>query len=157
MSTQSYSEKYSEGFKPGDKILGKSTDYTDAFKSLGGYDYVYSNEEGHWGNDPEHGNISFVGRQGNVKKVEDKHFAEGGETKKEVDMSSDSPKIYVADLAAYNDGSLEGEWLDLADYSDGEAVMEAISEIVDGWMQEDFQGVPVRISDALLNTEAAVS
>ena len=30
-------------------------------------------------------------------------------------------------------------------------------EIVDGWMQEDFQGVPVRISDALLNTEAAVS
>jgi antirestriction protein len=50
-----------------------------------------------------------------------------------------TPKIYVADLAAYNEGKLIGEWLDLSEYDSGEEVMEAISDLLKGWSKE--QGV----------------
>jgi antirestriction protein len=51
----------------------------------------------------------------------------------------ENPKIYVADLAAYNEGKLIGEWLDLSDYSDGAEVMEAITELMEKFSKE--QGV----------------
>jgi antirestriction protein len=56
-------------------------------------------------------------------------FAEGGEV-------NDTPKIYVADLAAYNNGMLVGEWLDLSDYDDGSEVMDAIQDLLSQWSEE---------------------
>jgi antirestriction protein len=53
--------------------------------------------------------------------------------------NTETPKIYVADLAAYNEGKLIGEWLDLSDYSDGSDVMDAIGELLKNWSKE--QGV----------------
>lgn len=63
---------------------------------------------------------------------EGRSYAKGG-------IMSDSPRIYVADLAAYNEGKLIGEWLDLSDYSSGEEVMEAIQDLLKKWSEE--QGV----------------
>jgi len=57
-------------------------------------------------------------------------FRDGGS------MSGDTPKIYVADLAAYNNGMLVGEWLDLSDYNDGSEVMDAINELLEKWSEE---------------------
>jgi antirestriction protein len=45
-------------------------------------------------------------------------------------MNDESPKIYVADLEAYNNGRLTGEWLDLADYDDADELMEAIQKLL---------------------------
>jgi antirestriction protein len=50
-------------------------------------------------------------------------MARGGNT-------DDTPKIYVADLEAYNNGKLKGQWVDLSDYDNGEEVMQKIGEIV---------------------------
>lgn len=57
------------------------------------------------------------------------HYANGGEV-------NDTPKIYVADLAAYNNGMLVGEWLDLSDYDDGSEVMDAIQDLLSQWSEE---------------------
>jgi antirestriction protein len=64
------------------------------------------------------------------KIIKTKKYANGGS------MSDDTPKIYVADLAAYNNGKLIGEWLDLSDYDSGEEVMDAISELLEKWSKE---------------------
>jgi antirestriction protein len=42
----------------------------------------------------------------------------------------ETPKIYVADLEAYNNGRLVGEWLDLTDYNDADELMDAIQEVL---------------------------
>ena len=57
---------------------------------------------------------------------------------------SDNPKIYVADLEAYNNGKLKGEWLDLTDYSDGSEVLEAIEKIVgeNEYAIHDYENFP---------------
>jgi len=44
--------------------------------------------------------------------------------------SMESPRIYVADLEAYNNGRLVGEWLDLADYNDADELMDAIQDVL---------------------------
>jgi antirestriction protein len=49
-------------------------------------------------------------------------------------------KIYVADLAEYNNGRLVGKWLDLSDYSSGAEVMEAIQEMLDEQTKKDKYG-----------------
>jgi len=66
-------------------------------------------------------------------------------------------RIYVASLSDYNNGRLEGKWLDLSDYSDASELMEAIQEMldeltekyksVDGevreeWAIHDYEGIP---------------
>ena len=66
-------------------------------------------------------------------------------------------RIYVASLSDYNDGRLEGKWLDFSDYSDASELMEAIQEMldeltekyksVDGEVREefadhDYEGIP---------------
>lgn len=43
----------------------------------------------------------------------------------------DTPKIYVADLEAYNNGQLVGEWVDLSEFDSGDEVMERISELLE--------------------------
>jgi antirestriction protein len=45
-------------------------------------------------------------------------------------MNDETPRIYVADLEAYNNGRLVGEWLDLADYDDADELMEAIQDVL---------------------------
>jgi antirestriction protein len=45
-------------------------------------------------------------------------------------VEDDSPKIYVADLEAYNNGRLSGVWLDLTDYSDADVLMGAINNFL---------------------------
>lgn len=50
----------------------------------------------------------------------------------------DSPRIYVADLEAYNDGRLNGEWLSLTDYNNADELMEAIQELLDKWGVEEY-------------------
>lgn len=50
--------------------------------------------------------------------------------------SDNTPKVYIADLAAYNEGSLVGEWLDLSEFGSGEEVMEKISELLKQWSEE---------------------
>jgi len=56
----------------------------------------------------------------------------------------DTPKIYVADLEAYNNGMLKGDWLDLTDYSSGEEVLEAINDLIDGeeYAIHDYENLP---------------
>lgn len=67
---------------------------------------------------------------GGIKKLE-KEYSKGG------GLSSDNtPKVYIADLAAYNEGSLVGEWLDLSEFGSGEEVMEKISELLKQWSEE---------------------
>jgi antirestriction protein len=44
--------------------------------------------------------------------------------------SMETPKIYVADLEAYNNGRLVGEWLDLTDYNDADELMDAIQDVL---------------------------
>ena len=52
--------------------------------------------------------------------------------------SMETPRIYVADLEAYNSGRLVGEWLDLADYNDADELMDAIQNLLDGWGVEEY-------------------
>ncbi len=54
-------------------------------------------------------------------------------------LGDDNPKIYIADLAAYNEGKLIGEWIDLSSMDSGSEVMEAIQEFLDA--QSEEQGV----------------
>ncbi|MEN8882703.1 MAG: antirestriction protein ArdA [Flavobacteriaceae bacterium] len=70
-------------------------------------------------------------------------FAKGGSTYAKGGMV-DAPKIYVADLEAYNNGVLKGEWLDLDDYSDADELMDAIEEVVgeNEYAIHDVEGIP---------------
>lgn len=52
---------------------------------------------------------------------------------------SDTPKVFVADLAAYNEGKLIGEWIDLSEFTSGYDVMDKISELLEKWSEK--QGV----------------
>jgi antirestriction protein len=45
-------------------------------------------------------------------------------------LNDETPKIYVADLEAYNNGKLVGEWLDLSDYNDADELMDAIQDFL---------------------------
>jgi len=45
-------------------------------------------------------------------------------------MNNETPRIYVADLEAYNNGRLVGEWLDLADYDNADELMDAIQDVL---------------------------
>ena len=51
-----------------------------------------------------------------------RNFAKGG--------AMETPRIYVADLEAYNSGRLTGEWLDLGDYNNADELMDAIQDVL---------------------------
>lgn len=59
-------------------------------------------------------------------------YAEGGV------LTSESPRIYVADLTAYNNGKLIGKWLDVADYKSGAEVMVEIKRLLKTWGAEEY-------------------
>jgi antirestriction protein len=69
-----------------------------------------------------------------LRELDNKKYALGGG----ID-SDETPKIYVADLAAYNEGKLVGKWLDLTDYSDADDLMAAIQDLMSDFSEE--QGV----------------
>lgn len=71
----------------------------------------------------------MVGKAKGGEVIVNETFAKGGRTSN----NDDSPKIYVADLAAYNEGKLIGEWLDLDDYTSGSEVMGAIHDLLKKW------------------------
>ena len=67
----------------------------------------------------------------------------------------ESPRIYVASLSDYNNGRLEGKWLDFSDYSDASELMVAIQEMLDEitekyndgevreeWAVHDYEYIP---------------
>jgi len=51
------------------------------------------------------------------------------------------PRIYVADLAAYNAGYLRGEWLSLQDFDGAEHLRHAIQALLDQWEKEPLDGL----------------
>jgi len=55
--------------------------------------------------------------------------------------SKNEPMIYVASLADYNNGSLEGTWLTLTDYDSGAEVLEAISKFLKDLSKEKADGL----------------
>lgn len=55
--------------------------------------------------------------------------------------SKNEPMIYVASLADYNNGSLEGTWLTLTDYDSGAEVLEAISDFLKNLSKEKADGL----------------
>jgi antirestriction protein len=58
-----------------------------------------------------------------------------------------TPRLYVGTYAKYNNGSLGGAWIDLEDYSDRDAFLEACAELHSDesdpeLMFQDFEGFP---------------
>lgn len=58
-----------------------------------------------------------------------------------------TPSIYVGTYAKYNNGSIEGQWLDLTKYSDYDEFMEACKELHADeadpeFMFQDYEGIP---------------
>lgn len=58
-----------------------------------------------------------------------------------------TPRIYVGTYAKYNNGSIEGAWLDLTDYADAEDFLNACKELHKDeedpeLMFQDFEGFP---------------
>lgn len=61
--------------------------------------------------------------------------------------STDTPRVYVGTYAKYNDGNLFGKWLDLNDYADHDAFIEACHKLHEDeqdpeLMFQDFEGFP---------------
>jgi antirestriction protein len=75
-----------------------------------------------------------------IKKILTKDLMEkGGNMNKYAKGGAvDAPKIYVADLEAYNNGKLVGEWLDLSDFEDGKDVSKEISKLLKKWGAEEY-------------------
>jgi len=71
-------------------------------------------------------------------------YAKGGKTDDKGRKYADGgtigeyPRVYIADLEAYNNGELKGEWLDLADYNDSEEFNDAVQDLLDGWGVEEY-------------------
>lgn len=58
-----------------------------------------------------------------------------------------TPRLYVGTYAKYNNGSIKGAWLDLEDYADRDAFLEACAELHKDeadpeFMFQDFEGFP---------------
>lgn len=77
-------------------------------------------------------------------------------------------RVYVGTYAKYNNGSIEGKWLDLSDYSDKEEFYTACRELHDDekdpeFMFQDYENIPSPliseswISDNLFEVIEAVS
>lgn len=76
--------------------------------------------------------MDYINYLKSTKMANGGKFAQGG--------TLEDAKIYVADLAEYNNGRLVGKWLELSDYSSGAEVMEAIQEMLDEQTKKDKFG-----------------
>ena len=122
-------------------------------RTINGKEYSYGRN---WTNDHEHTNkgeeheVNYT-RKGKFLGV----FNDGGDFQSGVyatggGVEDDSPKIYVADLEAYNNGRLSGVWLDLTDYSDADELMEAINDFLktsggEEYAIHDVENIPSNI------------
>jgi antirestriction protein len=91
-----------------------------------------------WTNDHRHTNKS---ENHEVNYNRKRFFAGGGS------VNDDTPKIYVADLEAYNNGRLSGVWLDLTDYNDADELMDAINDFLkttggEEYAVHDYENLP---------------
>jgi antirestriction protein len=91
-----------------------------------------------WTNDHRHTNKS---EEHEVNYNRKRFFADGG------GLDDDTPKIYVADLEAYNNGRLSGVWLDLTNYSDADELMDAINDFLkttggEEYAVHDYENLP---------------
>ena len=103
-------------------INGK-TFYDDDYELGGGVTFKNGREYPtgrNWTNDHRHLN---KGEEHEVNYTRKRSFAGGGGI-------GETPRIYVADLEAYNNGRLVGEWLDLSDYNDADELMDAIQDVL---------------------------
>jgi len=62
-------------------------------------------------------------------------------------ITTDPPRIYVGTYAKYSNGSINGAWLDLDDYSDKDSFLEACArlhadETDPEFMFQDYEGFP---------------
>lgn len=63
-------------------------------------------------------------------------------------MTTDTPRVYVANLAAYTAGQLAGEWIDLADVADADDLRERITAMIERtgggeeWAIHDTENIP---------------
>lgn len=62
-------------------------------------------------------------------------------------MSNNSPKVYVGTYGKYSSGSIKGDWLELENYADKEAFLEACAELHKDesdpeFMFQDFENIP---------------
>lgn len=59
----------------------------------------------------------------------------------------ETPRLFVGTYAKYNNGSNEGEWLDLDDYNDSEEFLDACAKLHDDesepeFMFQDYENIP---------------
>ena len=122
-------------------------------RTINGKEYSYGRN---WTNDHKHTNkgeeheVNYT-RKGKFLGV----FNDGGDFQSGVyvtggGVEDDSPKIYVADLEAYNNGRLSGVWLDLTDYNDADELMEAINDFLktsggEEYAIHDVENIPSNI------------
>lgn len=86
-----------------------------------------------------HESIDYVVLKDGTKIEGEKLMNKGGDMNKYAKGGAvDAPKIYVADLEAYNNGKLVGEWLDLSDFEDGKEVSKEISKLLKKWGAEEY-------------------
>jgi antirestriction protein len=65
-------------------------------------------------------------------------------------------RIYVGTYAKYNNGSIDGRWLDLDDYADADEFYEACKELHKDeedpeLMFQDWEGIPDRLADECMD------
>ncbi len=119
----------------GDTRYYKITSIDNFYVKADDYDYVRNGTDVNTGRKSSFttGSFGYKVDEHEISRYErgDLSYAKGG------GLSSDNtPKVYIADLAAYNEGSLVGEWLDLSEFGSGEEVMEKISELLKQWSEE---------------------
>ena len=128
MATQPYINYYlGEGASAGIYAKGGGV------RKVGNREYALGRN---WTNDHRHTNKS---EEHEVKYNRKSFFMSGGKV--------DTPKIYVADLEAYNSGKLVGQWMDLTDYDNAEELMEAIQKFLiksggEEYAIHDFENFP---------------
>jgi antirestriction protein len=125
-----------EGYTSGEIVM-----YKNNYAKGGGVRQVGNREYStgrNWTNDHRHTNKS---EEHEVNYNRKRFFAGGG------GVDDDTPKIYVADLEAYNNGRLSGVWLDLTDYSDADELMDAINDFLkttggEEYAVHDYENLP---------------
>jgi antirestriction protein len=69
-----------------------------------------------------------------------------------------TPKLYVGTYAKYNNGSIEGEWVDLTQFNDVDEFMQYVNELHKDeedpeFMFQDFEGFPKSFYSESMNAD----
>ena len=93
---------------------------------------------------------SYADRMSDLwRELMDVKFNESTKIVKEADegYASDHPRIYVGTYAKYNDGSIDGKWIDLTEYNTYEEFLEACYKLHEDeddpeFMVQDYENFP---------------